>query len=97
MKVLPWLGIAVLAACAGAQAQGIHKSEPLGRFVELLETALGQRATIEYAPMQPGDVKETYADIESATRDFGFKPTVPIDVGLPRFVDWYRAYHGSGA
>ena len=75
---------------------GNHKSEPLRRFVEILERELGKRATIEYAPMQPGDVKETYADIASATRDFGFKPTTSIDVGLPRFVAWYRDYHGIG-
>ena len=74
---------------------GNHKSEPLRRFVEILEREIGKRATIEYAPMQPGDVKETFADIDAATRDFGFKPTVPIDVGLRRFVAWYRDYHGT--
>ncbi len=44
--------------------------------------------------MQPGDVKETYADITVIQRDLGFAPSIPIDVGLPRFVDWYRGYHG---
>ncbi len=73
---------------------GNHRSEPLKRFVEILENAIGKRATIEYAPMQPGDVKQTYADITAANRDFGFRPATPIDVGLPRFVAWYREYHG---
>ena len=43
--------------------------------------------------MQPGDVKETYADIEDISRDLGFAPTTAIDEGIPRFVAWYRAYH----
>ena len=46
------------------------------------------------APMQPGDVKETYADIEASRRDLDFEPRTSIDEGLPRFVDWYREYHG---
>jgi UDP-glucuronate 4-epimerase len=75
---------------------GNHRSEPLRRFVDILERELGKRATIEYAPMQPGDVRETYADIEDAARDFGFKPATSIDQGLPRFVAWYRDYHGVG-
>jgi UDP-glucuronate 4-epimerase len=73
---------------------GNHRSEPLRRFVEILEREVGKKAIIEYAPMQPGDVKETYADIEASVRDFGYKPTTPIDVGLPRFVAWYREFHG---
>ncbi|MCH8188050.1 MAG: hypothetical protein IIB66_04985, partial [Proteobacteria bacterium] len=43
-------------------------------------------------PMQPGDVKETYADIAASERDLGFSPTTPLDVGLPKFVEWYRAH-----
>jgi UDP-glucuronate 4-epimerase len=46
------------------------------------------------APMQPGDVKETFADITAISRDLGFAPKTPIDVGIPRFVDWFRNYHG---
>ena len=44
--------------------------------------------------MQPGDVKASYADIEATRRDLGFEPTTPIDAGIPRFVEWYREYHG---
>jgi UDP-glucuronate 4-epimerase len=73
---------------------GNHRAEPLLRFVELIEQACGKAAVREFADMQPGDVKETYADIEPARRDFGFEPRVPIDEGIPRFVAWFRAFHG---
>jgi UDP-glucuronate 4-epimerase len=73
---------------------GNHRSEQLLRFIELIERATNRKAIIEFDEMQPGDVKETYADIEAATRDLGFHPRTSIDEGLPRFVDWYRKYHG---
>lgn len=72
---------------------GNHRAEPLLRFVELIEEACGRKAIREFAEMQPGDVKETYADIEPARRDLGFEPRVTIDQGIPRFVQWYRDYH----
>ena len=72
---------------------GNSRAEPLTRFVAVLERACGRSATIESAPMQPGDVRETYADIAAATRDLGFRPATAIDEGVPRFVAWYRAYH----
>jgi UDP-glucuronate 4-epimerase len=72
---------------------GNHRSEPLLRLVSLIETAVGKKAVIEHAPMQPGDVKETYADIEASQRDLGFVPRTTIDEGIPRFVKWYREYH----
>ena len=73
---------------------GNHRCEELERFVTLLERAIGKPARRELAPMQPGDVAATYADIEAASRDFGFSPKTTIDEGLPKFVQWYRAYHG---
>ena len=73
---------------------GNHRSEELERFVSVLERALGKAARRELVSMQPGDVAATYADIEAASRDFGFSPKTPIDQGLPRFVEWYRRYHG---
>jgi UDP-glucuronate 4-epimerase len=72
---------------------GNHRSEPLRRLVELVEQALGRKATIELAPMQPGDARASFADIASATRDLGFLPRVSIDEGVPQFVAWYREYH----
>jgi UDP-glucuronate 4-epimerase len=44
--------------------------------------------------MQPGDVRDTFADISAIERDHGFRPTITIDEGIPRFVQWYREYHG---
>ena len=73
---------------------GNHRSEPLPRFIAVLEAALGKQAEIEFAPMEPGDVPATYADITDAQRDFGFAPSTSIDEGIPRFVSWYRSYHG---
>ena len=73
---------------------GNNRSEPLMRMIGVLEDALGIKAEIDFQPMQAGDVKETFADIDAIAADFGYAPTTPIDIGLPRFVDWYRSYHG---
>jgi UDP-glucuronate 4-epimerase len=72
---------------------GNHRSEPLPKLISILEEALGRKATIAYEPMQPGDVKETYADVEALSRNTGFAPSTPIEVGVPRFVEWYRDFH----
>ena len=74
---------------------GNNRSEDLMVFIGLIEKALGIKAEIDFQPMQPGDVKETYADIEATRRDFGFEPTTTIEEGLPRLVDWYREYYGG--
>ncbi|WP_428247653.1 NAD-dependent epimerase [Ferrovibrio sp.] len=73
---------------------GNNKPEELLRLIEVLEQALGRKAEKRLLPLQPGDVKSTYADIEAIRNDLGFEPTTPIDVGVPRFVEWYRNYHG---
>jgi UDP-glucuronate 4-epimerase len=73
---------------------GNHRSEPLRRFIQVIEKACGRPAKLDLQPMQPGDVAETYADIESSTRDLGFRPKIAIDEGVPRFVAWFREYHG---
>lgn len=72
---------------------GNNRSEPLMRYIGLIEQALGKKAKIDFKPMQPGDVKETFADIDDARRDFGFEPKTAIDEGIPRLVAWYREYH----
>lgn len=72
---------------------GNHRSEELKRFIAVLEQAIGRKAVMEFAPLQPGDVPATYADIAETTRDLGFLPKTRIDEGVPRFVDWYRRYH----
>ena len=72
---------------------GNHRAEPLMRFIEVLEAALGRKAELDLQPMQPGDVPETYADIAASQRDLNFAPRISIDEGIPRFVAWYRDYH----
>jgi UDP-glucuronate 4-epimerase len=72
---------------------GNHRPVELRRFVAVLEEALGMTAEIRLAPLPPGDVVRTFADIEASRRDLGFEPSTPIEEGLPRFVEWYREYH----
>src|SRR5438552_7946054 len=72
---------------------GNNRSEDLMRVVELLEQATGKKALLDPQPMQPGDVKDTFADISAIERDLGFAPATRIDEGVPRFVAWYRDYH----
>ena len=62
-------------------------------FIEVIEDAIGKKAIIDLQPMQPGDVKETYADIKLSIQDLNFHPTTTIEEGIPRFVDWYKKYH----
>ena len=73
---------------------GNNRSEDLMKVVALLEQETGRSALILPQPMQPGDVRETCADISAIERDLGFRPTTTIDEGVPRFVRWYRDYHG---
>jgi UDP-glucuronate 4-epimerase len=73
---------------------GNNRSEDLMRVIALLEQETGRKALLDPRPMQPGDVKETFADVSAIERDHGFRPTTAIDEGIPRFVEWYRRYHG---
>jgi UDP-glucuronate 4-epimerase len=73
---------------------GNNRSEELTRMIELIEEACGRKAERELLPMQAGDVRDTFADISAIQRDLGFAPTTPIEQGVPKFVDWYRAYTG---
>jgi UDP-glucuronate 4-epimerase len=73
---------------------GNHRSEELMRMIGLIEQACGRTAEKRLLEMQPGDVRDTYADISAIQRDLGFSPTTAIDEGVPRFVSWYRDYHG---
>jgi UDP-glucuronate 4-epimerase len=76
---------------------GNHRSEKLTDFIAILERALGREAMKLYEPLQPGDVPETYADIEDSRADLGFEPKTTIEEGIPRFVDWFCSYHGRTA
>ena len=73
---------------------GNSRSEDLMRVVELLEQETDRKALCDPQPMQIGDVKETFADVSAIERDHGFRPSTTIDEGVPRFVAWYREYHG---
>ena len=72
---------------------GNHEAVELDRFIATLERLLGRRAIRKLRPMQPGDVRATYASIERLARATGFAPHTPLDEGLARFVDWYRGYY----
>jgi Nucleoside-diphosphate-sugar epimerases len=72
---------------------GNHKTEQLMDFIHTLEELLGKTAKINFQPLQAGDVMKTYADINSAQRDFGFNPKTNIQDGLRQFVEWYKLYY----
>jgi UDP-glucuronate 4-epimerase len=72
---------------------GNNKSEKLTDFIAEIEKALGKRAQIVMAPMQPGDVPATWADIDTSSSELGYKPTTPISIGIPKFVSWFRDYY----
>jgi UDP-glucuronate 4-epimerase len=73
---------------------GNHSPVRLLDFIKTIEQALGKKANMELLPMQPGDVEETYADIEGLQELVDFQPQTPLSEGLPRFVEWYRSYYG---
>lgn len=64
-------------------------------FINTLENLIGKKANIEFLPMQPGDVKATYADITDLQKAVGFSPATPLEVGLRHFVEWYKKYESS--
>jgi UDP-glucuronate 4-epimerase len=66
-------------------------------LVEVLEDALGRVAEKRLVDIQPGDVPATYADIDALASAVGFKPSTPIEVGVKRFVDWYRSFYSLPA
>ena len=80
---------------APARIYNIGNNRPveLQHFIEVLERALGKKAEKKLMPLQPGDVPATYADIDDLTRDVGFKPSISIEEGIPRFVKWYREFY----
>ena len=75
---------------------GNNRPVELMEMIGTLESALGRTADKRLLPMQPGDVTETFADIEALQRDVGFTPTTDLKTGVGRFVDWYRQYHRVG-
>jgi UDP-glucuronate 4-epimerase len=76
---------------------GNHRSEELMRLIELIAAELKVTPQLEFLPMQLGDIPASYADISRIQSRLGFEPSTPIEVGVPKFVDWYRRYHGLHA
>ena len=66
----------------------------LERYIEVLESCLGRKADKNFLPLQPGDVPDTFADVDDLEREFDYRPRTSIEVGVRRFVDWYLAFHG---
>lgn len=72
---------------------GNNQPEQLMDYISVLEKCLGKKAEKEYLPMQPGDVYETYADVQELMNDFGFKPSTTIEEGLSKFAEWFLNYY----
>ena len=79
------------SGAAPARLYNIGNNRPvdLMTYIETIEKALGKKAIKNMLPMQPGDVQETAADIDSLDADIGFRPSTPLEIGIPRFVEWY--------
>jgi UDP-glucuronate 4-epimerase len=74
---------------------GNNRPVELLRYIELLEKALGRKAEMNLLPLQPGDVPDTWADIDDLQRDTGYNPATSVETGVQRFVDWYLEYYGT--
>jgi UDP-glucuronate 4-epimerase len=72
---------------------GNNNPVELLRYIQVLETALGKKATLELLPIQPGDVPSTSADVSELERAVGFRPRTTVEEGIGRFVEWYRDFY----
>jgi len=72
---------------------GSNNPQPLMRYIEVLEGCIGMEAEKELLPMQPGDVRNTYADVSDLDEIIGYRPSTTIESGVERFVAWYRDYY----
>ena len=75
---------------------GNNRPVELMRYIECIERALGRKAEKNLLPLQPGDVPDTFADIDDLVRDVGYRPATPVEVGVERFVRWYVDYYKAG-
>ena len=73
---------------------GNQQPVELMKYIEVLEECLGRKAEKNLLPLQPGDVPDTWADVEDLVTDIGYRPATPVEEGVRRFVDWYREYYG---
>jgi UDP-glucuronate 4-epimerase len=74
---------------------GNNNPVELTKFISVLENCLGKKAKKNLLPMQPGDVPETFADVNDLAEDVGFMPATPIEEGIKKFVEWYWEYYGK--
>jgi len=72
---------------------GNNNPVQLNQFIEVIEKALGKTARKKFMDLQPGDVPATYAEVDDLIKDAGFKPSTPLDEGIRKFVEWYKAYY----
>jgi UDP-glucuronate 4-epimerase len=72
---------------------GSNNPVALLRYIEILENCIGKKAIKNLLPMQPGDVPDTYADVDALITDVGYKPSTPIELGIENFIRWYRDYY----
>ena len=75
---------------------GNHRSEEVRRFVAVLEDALGRRAIVTDTPRPATDVEETFADIDAIRAVCGYEPGITIEVGVPRFAEWFLSWRKGG-
>jgi UDP-glucuronate 4-epimerase len=73
---------------------GNNNPVELIKFIEVIEDVLGKKANMEFMDMQPGDVVATYADVDDLMEDVGFKPETPVEIGIKRFVQWFKDFYG---
>lgn len=73
---------------------GNHRPVRLRDYVRIFEEVIGKPAIIELAPLQPGDVEATFADISTLQEQFGYQPATTLEVGIEKFITWYRDYYG---
>jgi UDP-glucuronate 4-epimerase len=72
---------------------GNNSPVELMRYIEVLEECLGRKAHKNLLPLQPGDVPDTFADIDDLVKDVGYRPATPVEVGVRRFVEWFCDYY----
>jgi UDP-glucuronate 4-epimerase len=72
---------------------GNNQPVKLMRYIELLENSLGKKAELNLLPLQPGDVPDTFANVDNLAHDVGYRPATSVEAGVNRFVQWYRDYY----
>ena len=74
---------------------GNHRSEDLMYMIELIEINIGKKAIVDFQSVQPGDVPESFADIEKLHSILGYQPDTNLDLGIKIFMDWFQTYNNN--